>query len=124
MSPLSRRGHVRALQIPSRKRDDFVPEAERYDDRYFSIDNRKSLIEWAIRISFLVGTIVALCVVDRKIFESINHLQRILKKYETNVQNSSPREAVPVDRVQLSFRIAHRLSRSLRKTDGAFFSRY
>jgi hypothetical protein len=52
---------------PSRKRDGVVPEAERNDDRYFSIDKRKSLIDWAIRLSFLVGTIVALSLVDRKI---------------------------------------------------------
>jgi IS30 family transposase len=67
MSPLSKRGHVRALQISSRKRDGLVPEAERYDDRSFSIDKRKSLIDWVIQLSFLVGTIVALSVVDRKI---------------------------------------------------------
>jgi len=67
MSPLSKRGHVRALQIPSRKRDGLVPEAERYAGLYFSIDNRKALIDWAMRLCFLVGTIVALSVVDRKI---------------------------------------------------------
>ena len=67
MSPLSKRGHVRALQIPSRKRDGLVPEAERYGDRSFVFEKRKSLIDWAIRLSFLVGMIVALCVVDRKI---------------------------------------------------------
>jgi hypothetical protein len=67
MSPLSKCGHVAALQIPSRKRDSLVPEAERYGDRSFLIDKRKSLIDWAIQLSFLVGTIVALSVVDRKI---------------------------------------------------------
>ena len=66
MSPLSKRGHVRALQIPSRKRDALVPEAERYNGRCFSIDNRKSLIDWAMRLCFLVGTIVALSLVDTK----------------------------------------------------------
>ena len=58
--------HIRAL-LSSRKRDGLVPEAERYGDRSFVIDKRKSLIDWAIQLSFLVGTIVALRVVDRKI---------------------------------------------------------
>jgi hypothetical protein len=63
-----RRGYSnRRHNQSSRKRDGLVPEAERYDGRSFSIDKRKSLIEWAIRLSFLVGTIVALSVVDRKI---------------------------------------------------------
>jgi hypothetical protein len=30
MSPLSKRGHVRALQIPSHKRDDRIPQAEQF----------------------------------------------------------------------------------------------
>ncbi|HEV8618818.1 MAG TPA: hypothetical protein VGQ70_04925 [Candidatus Udaeobacter sp.] len=51
---------------PSRKRDALVPEAERYDDRSFSIDKRKSLTDWAMRLYFLVGTIVALSLVDKK----------------------------------------------------------
>lgn len=97
---------------------------ERYGDRSFVIDKRKSLIDGAMQLYFLVGTIVALSVVDNKDFESTNHLQRILKKYETNIHNNSQREAVPVDRVQLSFRNAERLSGPLRETDGAFFSQY
>jgi hypothetical protein len=67
MSPLSKRGHVRALQIPSRKRDGVVPEVERYGDRSFVADKRKSLIDGAIQLSFPVGMIVAICAVDRKI---------------------------------------------------------
>jgi hypothetical protein len=67
MSPLSNRGYVRALQIPSHKRDGLVPEVERYGDRSFVIDKRKSLIDGIIQLSFPVGMIVALCVVDRKI---------------------------------------------------------
>jgi hypothetical protein len=67
MSPLSKRRHVHALQIPSRKRDSLVPEAERCGDRFFVIDKRKSLIDWVIRLSFLVGMIVALSLVERKI---------------------------------------------------------
>ena len=30
---------------PSRKRDGLVPEVERYGDRFFVIDKRKSLID-------------------------------------------------------------------------------
>jgi hypothetical protein len=97
---------------------------ERYGDRSVVIDKRKSLIDGVIQLSFLVGTIVALCGRRQEDFESINNLPRILKKYETNVHNNSQREAVPVDRVQLSFHNAQRLSGPLRKTDSAFFSRY
>jgi len=88
------------------------------------IDKRKSLIDWIMRLYFLVGTIVALSVVDKKILESTNHLQRILTKYETNVHHNSQREAVPVDRMQLSIHNAQRLSRPLRKTEGALLSQY
>ena len=112
------------FQIPSHKRDGLVPEVERYGDRSFVIDKRKSLIDWAIQ-TFFSGWHDR-CIICRRQedFESINHLPRILKKYETNVHNNSQREAVPVDRVQLSVRNAQRLSRPLRKTDSAFFSQY
>jgi len=46
------------------------------------------------------------------------------KEYETNIHNNAQPEAVPIDRVQLSFRDAKRLSWSLREAAGAIFSQY